>query len=31
MINGNPLWTAPGWLDPTQTPRRNRIHEPLLT
>ncbi|HEY8827812.1 MAG TPA: HNH endonuclease signature motif containing protein, partial [Jatrophihabitantaceae bacterium] len=29
MINGNPHWTAPGWLDPTQTPRRNRIHDPL--
>ena len=29
MINGNPHWTAPHWLDPTQTPRRNRIHDPL--
>ena len=29
MIHGIPHWTAPTWLDPTQTPRRNRIHDPL--
>ena len=30
MINRTPHWVAPGWLDPTQTPRRNRSHT-LLT
>ncbi|MDT4956777.1 MAG: hypothetical protein QOD31_576 [Pseudonocardiales bacterium] len=30
MINGIPHWTAPRWLDPTQTPRRNRAHAPAL-
>ena len=29
MINGRPHWTAPHWLDPTQTPRRNHAHDPL--
>ena len=31
MINGNPHWTAPAWIDPEQTPRRNQVHEPALT
>jgi adhesin HecA-like repeat protein len=31
MIHGTPHWTAPHWIDPTQTPRRNRSHEPALT
>ena len=26
MINGIPHWTPPRWIDPTQTPRRNRAH-----
>ncbi len=29
MIDGAPHWTPPAWLDPDQTPRRNRTHEPL--
>jgi hypothetical protein len=29
MINGTPHWTPPAWLDPTQTPRRNRTHDLL--
>ncbi len=29
MIDGTPHWTPPPWLDPDQTPRRNRVHEPL--
>jgi Domain of unknown function (DUF222) len=29
MINGTPHWTPPRWIDPDQTPRRNRVHEPL--
>jgi hypothetical protein len=29
MINGTPHWTPPRWLDPTQTPRRNRTHDLL--
>ncbi len=29
MIDGVPHWTPPAWLDPQQTPRRNRTHEPL--
>jgi hypothetical protein len=28
MINGTPHWTPPTWIDPTQTPRRNRTHDP---
>ena len=27
MINGTPHWTPPPWIDPTQTPRRNRVHD----
>jgi hypothetical protein len=30
MIHGIPHWTAPNWLDPTQTPRRNRMHDVAL-
>jgi hypothetical protein len=30
MINGIPHWIAPRWIDPSQTPRRNRAHD-LLT
>jgi len=30
MINGIPHWTAPRWLDPHQTPRRNRAHQVLV-
>jgi len=30
MTDGIPYWTAPTWIDPTQTPRRNRMHEPAL-
>jgi hypothetical protein len=26
MINGSPHWTAPNWIDPTQTPLRNTAH-----
>jgi hypothetical protein len=26
MSDGIPHWTAPSWLDPTSTPRRNRAH-----
>jgi hypothetical protein len=29
MINGTPHWTPPPWLDPTQTPRPNHVHQPL--
>ncbi|MDQ1463683.1 MAG: hypothetical protein QOC73_624 [Actinomycetota bacterium] len=29
MIGGIPHWTAPRWIDPSQTPRRNRAHTPL--
>jgi Domain of unknown function (DUF222) len=28
MIRGVPHWTPPPWLDPTQTPRRNTMHDP---
>ena len=28
MIDGIPHWTAPAWMDPTQTPQRNRMHHP---
>ena len=27
MINGTPHWTPPTWIDPGQTPRRNRVHD----
>jgi hypothetical protein len=27
MHNGTPHWTAPPWLDPSQTPRRNTAHD----
>jgi hypothetical protein len=30
MINNIPHWTPPTWPDPTQTPQRNRAHEPDL-
>jgi len=30
MIHGSPHWTAPNWLDPTQTPRHNRMHDVAL-
>jgi len=30
MIDGVPHWTAPTWIDPEQTPRRNRMHDPAL-
>ena len=29
MIDGVPHWTAPDWLDPTRTPRRNTTHDPI--
>ncbi len=29
MIDGTPHWTPPAWIDPTQTPRRNRTHDLL--
>ncbi len=29
MTNGTPHWTPPPWIDPTQTPRRNRTHDLL--
>ncbi|PZS29615.1 MAG: hypothetical protein DLM58_15185 [Pseudonocardiales bacterium] len=29
MINGIPHWAPPPWVDPTQTPRRNRVHDLL--
>jgi hypothetical protein len=29
MINGTPHWTPPAWIDPDQTPRRNRVHDLL--
>ena len=28
MIDGIPHWIPPPWIDPTQTPRRNRAHAP---
>ena len=30
MIDGIPHWTAPTWIDPAHTPRRNRMHDPAL-
>jgi hypothetical protein len=30
VIDGIPHWTAPTWLDPDQTPQRNRTHHPAL-
>ena len=27
MLNGRPHWIPPHWLDPTQTPRRNHLHD----
>jgi hypothetical protein len=27
MVNGIPHWTPPKWLDPAQTPIRNRMHD----
>ena len=30
MLDGIPHWTPPRWLDPHQTPRRNRMHHPAL-
>jgi hypothetical protein len=30
MLDGIPHWTPPRWIDPTQTPRRNRMHQPSL-
>jgi hypothetical protein len=29
LLNGTPHWTPPRWIDPTQTPRRNRTHDLL--
>jgi hypothetical protein len=31
VIDGIPHWVAPAWIDPTQTPQRNRAHDPLAT
>jgi hypothetical protein len=28
-LNGTPHWTPPHWIDPDQTPRRNRTHDLL--
>ena len=28
MIRGVPHWIPPAWLDPSQTPRRNTMHDP---
>jgi hypothetical protein len=28
MIHGVPHWIPPAWLEPTQTPRRNTMHDP---
>jgi hypothetical protein len=30
QIDGIPHWSAPRWIDPERTPRRNRAHDPLL-
>jgi hypothetical protein len=30
MSAGIPHWTAPSWLDPDQTPRRNLMHDPTI-
>lgn len=30
MVGGIPHWVPPAWLDPTQTPRRNHLHQPAL-
>jgi hypothetical protein len=30
MLDGIPHWTPPRWIDPEQTPRRNRMHHPVL-
>jgi hypothetical protein len=27
MLNGQPHWVPPDWIDPQQRPRRNRQHE----
>jgi hypothetical protein len=27
MLNGQPHWVPPDWIDPAQKPRRNRQHE----
>jgi hypothetical protein len=27
--NGQPYWIPPSWIDPTQTPIRNAIHDPV--
>ncbi len=27
MLNGRPHWIPPHWLDPTQIPRRNHLHD----
>ena len=28
MIDGQPMWIPPAWIDPTQTPRTNTRHHP---
>lgn len=30
MLDGLPHWIAPAWLDPTRTPQRNRLHDPVV-
>ncbi len=30
LADGVPHWTPPRWLDPSRTPRRNRMHAPAL-
>jgi hypothetical protein len=27
MINGQPYWMPPNWIDPNQVPRRNKLHD----
>ncbi|MGH8862170.1 MAG: HNH endonuclease signature motif containing protein [Jatrophihabitantaceae bacterium] len=27
MIHGRPYWVPPSWIDPSRTPRRNRLHD----
>jgi hypothetical protein len=27
MYNGRPYWVPPTWVDPDQTPRRNKLHD----
>ncbi len=30
LPNNRPTWTPPTWIDPTQTPRHNHLHDPPM-